>query len=61
MDLGIAHGIKVARNVLVISHFFFFADDHIIFVRATNEQASYIFSSILKAYEKFFWSKSELE
>lgn len=49
MKDGVLHGTKVAYSIPMISYVFF-ADDNIIFSRATKEEASHILT-IVKSYE----------
>lgn len=46
----VLHGIKIANSAPMISHLFF-ADDSIMFSRATREEASHILA-IIKSYEE---------
>lgn len=48
MKDGVLHGTKVADSIPMISYVFF-ADDNIIFSRATKEEASHILT-IVKSY-----------
>src|ERR1044072_7604226 len=53
------HGIQIARNAPMISHLFF-ADDNIIFARATNQEAQCI-TNILHNYELASGQKVNLD
>lgn len=54
------HGVKVGKRVNPISHLFFFADDSLLFIRATEEEVDNVLD-VLSTYEAASGQKLNME